>query len=158
MPEATVTIAAKADPELGKKRGRIKDVGGAIYQIAPTLAQMVVVGGTYELTFKDEEFTNPQGKAFKYRVVESLMPATRSSPNIPPPQPAATPRNEPRIPPMEDERQTDISVLSLMSSTEWGKKIPVGDLASLDHALRTLRKAWVGHKKSKIDSGPQGEF
>lgn len=67
MPTMTIRVAGKAEPKLGKKRGRIEAEGGMLFQAMPELLAQVKVGSTYDLAFKNEQFGET-----KYRVVEAI--------------------------------------------------------------------------------------
>lgn len=74
MPQVTVKVQGKADPEMGKKRGRIKSDTGMLFQATPELLSKVAVGETYDILYKDESFRDAN-----YRVVEAVYPATGPS-------------------------------------------------------------------------------
>lgn len=148
MTHVVATIAQKAEPAMGKKRGRIKGTDGTVYQISPVLAQQVIVGQSYDLDYKDEEFNG-----MKYRVVESIMPVAGG---VPAPLPGAMQRvghpseamaaAQQWHPQVSDEKGNDIATLAI--AKVWLEKIPVGDEAGCLHALRAARRAWLQFKNN----------
>lgn len=150
MPTATVTVQGKADPERGKKRGRIKGDTGMLFQADPGFLNQVIVGSTYDLTYRDDEYNGT-----KFRVVEGVAPSV-GRPPAPVPSPGGSTgqrRYEPA--PSEDRRGEDIATLAIVK--EWIGRIPVGDEGALVHALRVARRAWLKFKSGsdpKIESGP----
>lgn len=149
MPIETVTVAGKADPEMGKKRGRIKSQDGKLFQADPAYLRQVNVGGTYDVEYENREFNGAT-----FRVVESIVPtmghqqvSQRAQAQI------AEGRASGQI--MPDRRGEDIATLALVK--EWMGRIPVGDVGAVVHALKSARAAWLKFKTGgddKIESGP----
>lgn len=155
MPTVTIQVAGTEAPAYGKKRGRIKDTNGTLYQALPSFLNMVKIGSAYDLTYKDDEFNGT-----KFRVVEGVAPAM----GVPGPQSAARPSphqtatsmGEPRYSePVRDDRGDDIATMAIVK--EWIGRIPVGDTAAVVHALRAARRAWKTFKANpdNIETGRQ---
>jgi hypothetical protein len=148
----TIEVQGKADPEKGKKRGRIKDASGMIFQADPSILASVVVGSKYDIQYSDEEF-----KDFKYRVIsevnevgkDSMTSVVQAAPqrrDMPPPplNPQAQLNAGTRAGLYRDStKDEDISVLAIMKS----QQIPPGDRAVIFHALKASALAWRDYKK-----------
>lgn len=160
MPTVRIQVAGTEGPQYGKKRGRIKDTNGALYQALPSFLGMVQIGGTYDLTYKDDSFN---GTAF--RVVEGVTPAIGGQPGgvtpitpggpMPMPPPQARPAQNYGAPQQEDARGDDIATMAIVK--EWIGRIPVGDAGAVAHALRSARRAWKMFKANpdNIETGRQ---
>jgi hypothetical protein len=130
------------NPKPGKKRGRVKDKDGVVYQISPVLMAMMKMESTYEITFTDETFTPPGSTdTLKYRVIESLTPAIGGA-SAPPPQQAA-PRYNPPGNMGSDDKDESIATLAIIKC----QQLPVGDRAGILHALKASALAWRDFKK-----------
>lgn len=140
MPMIVARIVQKADPAIGKKRGRIKLEDGSLYQIPQPLLGLVNPGMSYEINYKDDEFNGN-----KFRVVESIMQAAL--------QQVAAPATQAGQPAQADERGTDIATLAI--AKVWLEKVPVGDEQGCLHALRAARRAWLRFKANpnNVESG-----
>lgn len=155
MPTVRIQVAGTEGPQAGKKRGRIKDTSGTLYQALPSFLGMVQIGGTYDLTYKDDSFNGTS-----FRVVEGVTPAIGGAPIAPqttqsysaPPPRQAQPRS---YEPVSDDRGDDIATMAIVK--EWIGRIPVGDTAAVVHALRAARRAWKTFKANpdNIESGRQ---
>ena len=142
MPVVQVTIAEKADPVLGKKRGRVKDTEGRIFQVPPMMLDMVHVGGTFELSYKDDSYGDT-----KFRVIEGIKPMAGAAPST---QQTATPRPSPMAsttPAYDQYKDESISVLAIIKC----QQLPVGDRAGILHALKASALAWRDFKKWQKD-------
>ena len=142
MPVVQVTIAEKADPAIGKKRGRVKDTEGRIFQVPPTMLDMVYVGGSFDLTYKDDSYGDT-----KFRVIEGIKPLAGA---VPPAQQAATPRPSPMAsttPAYDQYRDESIAVLALVKSTP----LVAGDRVGNFHVLKAHALTWRDFKKWQKD-------
>lgn len=147
MPVATVTVAGKAAPELGKKRGRIKGIDGMLFQADPSLLDAISVGATYQITYKDDEFNGN-----KFRVVEGAMPATPGmamQPAAQAPQAGRPMSSQQSMPTTKDE---DIATLAI--AKEQLNKINPGDVEMGFHVLKSSAMMWRKFK-SWQKLGPQ---
>lgn len=138
MHTMTIEVQGKADPEKGKKRGRIKDASGMIFQADPEFLRKMDVGSKYDIQYSDEEF-----KDFKYRVISEVNEVgkdsmtTRVSP-IPAP-PAAKPVSTEVY---SDTKTEDISALAIIKSMEIEP-----EAGAVFSALREAAIGWRRYKK-----------
>lgn len=144
---ATIQIQYVNQPK-GSGPGSVKDSTGRYWQVWPDKLELFYgqEGQTFLVTYQTSSY---RGK--RQDTIIAALPS-HEAPDAMPQAPRAltrapAPRGAPSRAPMPDaEKQIDISVLSLMSSTEWAKKLPPGDMAGLSHILRVLRRAWIDHK------------
>lgn len=149
MPTVRIQVAGTEGPQAGKKRGRIKDTSGTLYQALPSFLGMVQIGGSYDLTYKDDEFNGT-----KFRVVEGVTPAMAgASPGSYGPGTTATPARSYEPVRQQDDRGDDIATMAIVK--EWIGRIPVGDAGAVAHALRSARRAWKMFKANpdNIETG-----
>jgi len=132
MPSAVINITEMAMPAPGKKRGRVKDRDGTIYQIDPGMLAGVKNGDTCEISFYDDEF-----KGMKFRVIETIKSMMSGGP-VPTPTRLATihTSDTPQI--NKDEL---IFVEALIK--EWMSGIPIGEADALIRAVNTLRTVYA---------------
>ena len=139
MHTMTIEVQGKADPEKGKKRGRVKDASGMIFQADPAILASVIVGSKYDITYTDEEF-----KDFKYRVISEVNEVgkdsmtTRVSP-IPAP-PAPRPSSSTEV--YSDTKTEDISALAIIKSMQIEP-----ERSAVFIALREAAIGWRRYKK-----------
>lgn len=81
MPSMTMKVMAKEAPQPGRKRGRVKNEAGMLFQASPAILDMLHIGKTYDINYKDDEFNGN-----KFRVLETFKevggpPLPSSSPN-----------------------------------------------------------------------------
>lgn len=79
MNTAVINVVEVQPPQPGKKRGKVKDTSGALYQAAYPLLSSFQPGGTYSITYKDDSFNG-----FSFRVIEGMQPAVGAAPTPPP--------------------------------------------------------------------------
>lgn len=75
MNTAVISVVEVQPPQPGKKRGKVKDTSGALYQAGYPLLSSFQPGGTYSITYKDDSFNG-----FSFRVIEGMQPATGAAP------------------------------------------------------------------------------
>lgn len=146
MPTVNITVAGIEGPKSGKKRGRVKDKDGTVYQISPVLLAMMKMDSTYEITYTDESFTPPgSNETLKYRVIESLIPAIGGVIGLPPDPRAGAPRQytPPPASAASDDKDESIATLAIIKC----QQLPVGDRAGIFHALKASALAWRDFKK-----------
>lgn len=138
MHTMTIEVQGKSDPEKGKKRGRVKDASGMIFQADPSILASMVVGSRYDIEYSDEEF-----KDFKYRVISEVNEVGKDSmTSVVPAKPAAPPRR-PDPPVYSSTKDEDISVLAILKS----QQIKGGDREAIFHCLKQSALAWRDFKK-----------
>lgn len=135
MPTVTIRVAGTEAPATGKKRGRIKDESGTLYQAVPDFLNTVKIGQSYELTYKDDEFNGN-----KFRVVEGVKPAANVAP-----QPMAA---RPQVAYSDPHKDESIAVLAILKCFQ---PLEVGDRAAIFHALKAAAFAWRDFKKWQVD-------
>lgn len=140
MPSATVMIQAKAAPDVGKKRWKIKSDNGQVFQVDPALSDRFQVGKTYDITYKDDQFGDR-----KFRVVETVKEAAM--------QQAPTPSNsgsftQSGYTPPDKYKDESIAVLAILKCFQ---PLPVGDRVAVLHALKSAAFAWRDFKRWQVD-------
>ncbi len=143
MPAMTITVAAKSAPAPGKKRWRVKNQEGMVFQVDPNLAPSLDLNKTYDITYKNDSYNNTT-----FRVLETVKESSApTAANV-----SAQASEGRRAGYIEDPKKAeDIAVLAIVK--EWVGRIGVGDTAGLEHALRSARTAWRRHQTSKIETG-----
>jgi len=135
MPSAVINITEMAMPAPGKKRGRVKDRDGTIYQIDPGMLAGVKNGDTCEISFYDDEF-----KGMKFRVIEtikSMMTGAAPGPGSMAPSSRPAPMHANPI----INKDELIFVEALIK--EWMSGIPIGEADALIRAVNTLRTVYA---------------
>jgi hypothetical protein len=155
MPVVIAQVTGAEGPKAGKKRGRIKDANGMLYQITPELARNVALGSTYSIEYTDEEF-----KDLKYRVVQSIIPAMAGQQAITPQaiaaqsNAAAQAAQSPYLPPAPYNATKDEDIATLAIAKPQLEKINPGDRVTGLHILKQSAMMWRDFKKwQKL--GPQ---
>ena len=170
MPVVIANIVGAEGPKSGKKRGRIKDTNGILYQITPELARTMGVkfrssdgvwilpesNPPYSVEYTDEVFMSGTNE-LKYKVVQSIVPAMpgQTVPTAPPSMPNKPPITPPQtyVPaPQPNIKDEDIATLAIAKPQL--EKINPGDRVTALHILRESALAWRDFKKwQKL--GPQ---
>lgn len=69
MQTSTITVSAVAPPAPGKKRGKITDQNGGVYQAGYPLLSSFQPGGTYSIQWKADNFNG-----YAFNVIEAAVP------------------------------------------------------------------------------------
>ena len=97
MQVTTIHVTEVVPPQPGKKRGRVKDSSGALYQAGYPLLSSFQPGNSYNIVYKDDSFNN-----VSFRVIESIQGAAQGGqPQSTPYQPTTTmpqPRQQYNVP------------------------------------------------------------
>lgn len=96
MQTSTITVSAVAPPAPGKKRGKVTDQNGGVYQAGYPLLSSFQPGGTYNIQWKADNFNG-----YAFNVIEGAVPVGGSvggAPQMPLPQ-APMPPNTNYAPP-----------------------------------------------------------
>lgn len=70
MPIANITVSGVTPPAPGKKRAKITDTGGGIYQVDAAQMHNFAPGSSWSVVYKDDSFNG-----FAFKVIEKFNPA-----------------------------------------------------------------------------------
>lgn len=148
MPTATVTVKEKWLPQ-GKKRWVIKGVDGTMFGANADLANAVVAGQTYGVTYKEDHWN---GKT--YFVVEGIIGQQPQSsiPQGAPPLQQTQQQTQQQYQPQPTTKDEDIATLAI--AKEQLRNIKAGDVEEGFHVLKASAMMWRKFK-SWQKLGPQ---
>ena len=132
---------------MGKKRGRIKGIDGMLFQADPSFLDTTIVGGAYQVTYKDDEF-----KGAKFRVVEDMLPAATQAQSPTTPSPRYGTTTQYVAAPAPSTKDEDIATLAIAKPQL--DKINPGDIEMGFHVLKSSAMMWRKFK-SWQKLGPQ---
>jgi len=141
MPVATVTVQELRPPAADKKRGRIVDVSGTLYQSSPELQATMKVGQNYNVTYKDDEYN---GVAF--RVAESaVLVASQAVPYVPAKTAQANPAPRSSYGATDMATAERIFVCGALNAILSNQNVVPGDLtaAKMIATVHIIRTAWL---------------